>query len=1066
MTLGAGEGREMALNISAWSIRHPLPPLILGAAIVTLGYINFTKLPITRMPNVDVPIVNVAITQFGASPGELESQVTKKVEDAVAGVAGSHHMLSAITDGVSITAIKFRLGVDTNQAVTDVTDAITRIRADLPRGIDEPLIRRVDIAGLPILTYAAIAPGKTPEQLSYFVQDIVIRALRGVQGVGDVQLIGSVEREIRVGLDPFRLQGVGLTALDVSRQLRGTNVDLAGGRAEIGGRDQAIRTVAGAKTLPDLAAIKIGLPAGGEVRLDDLGLVTDTIAEPRTFARFNGTPVVGVSILRAKGASEVTVAQAVASRIEDIRKAHPEVELKLIDTSVNNTLGNYKSAMHTLYEGAALAVIVVLLFLRDWRATAIAAITLPLSIFPAFWVMHLLGFSLNLVSLLAITLSVGILVDDAIVEIENIVRHIQMGKSAYRAAIDAADEIGLAVIAITLTIVAMFLPASFLSSVPGQFFKQFGITVSVQVLFSLLVARMITPVLAAYFLKPRRHEERTDGPISRIYQRILRWSLKHRFITVALGLALFVATLASASVLPSGFMPPADSSRSVLSIQLPPGSQLSDTEAVTDAITNRLRNRPEVESVFVDGGRLPPSVLDIGRAALTINYVPKSERKLSQQQLEQAITSDLFNVPDIRFWFLDENGLRGVNLIVTGDDDATVANVAEELNGQMARLPTLSNVVSGVALNRPELRIYPRLDLAARLGVSTESLSETIRVATIGDVGPALPKFDAGDRTVPIRVLLEESARADQQVLEQIRVPSRSGNGVPLKALADIGFGEGPTSIDRYDRQRQATVEADLVGDTALSSALEAIKELSVMKRLPPSIRVIEGGDAELQNELFQEFGGVMRNGLIAVYILLAILFASALHPLTILFSLPLSITGAILAIFIMRLPISLPVIIGILMLMGIVAKNSIMLIDFVIVSIHDGAERSTAIMDAVQKRARPIIMTSIAMIAGMVPSALAFGAGAEFRSPMATAVIGGLFVSTFLSLLFIPALFVIMDDFGRLMWRAFGRFIGKSDETYDDKAAPSRQDHYDSSDHSASGSHQASNPLTDASGH
>ena len=337
-------------------------------------------------------------------------------------------MLSAITDGISITAIKFRLGVDTNQAVTDVTDAITRIRADLPRGIDEPLIRRVDIAGLPILTYAAIAPGKTPEQLSYFVQDIVIRALQGIQGVGDVQLIGSVEREIRVGLDPFRLQGVGLTALDVSRQLRGTNVDLAGGRAEIGGHDQAIRTVAGAKTLPDLAAIKIGLPAGGEVRLDDLGLVTDTIAEPRTFARFNGTPVVGVSILRAKGASEVTVAQAVASRIEDIRKAHPEVELKLIDTSVNNTLGNYKSAMHTLYEGAALAVIVVLLFLRDWRATAIAAITLPLSIFPAFWVMHLLGFSLNLVSLLAITLSVGILVDDAIVEIENIVRHIQMGK--------------------------------------------------------------------------------------------------------------------------------------------------------------------------------------------------------------------------------------------------------------------------------------------------------------------------------------------------------------------------------------------------------------------------------------------------------------------------------------------------------------------------------------------------------------------------------------------------------------------------------------------------------------
>lgn len=479
------------------------------------------------------------------------------------------------------------------------------------------------------------------------------------------------------------MQGVGLTPLDVSRQLRGTNVDLAGGRAEIGGLDQAIRTVAGAKTLAELAATSIGLPAGGEVRLDDLGLVTDTIIEPRTFARFNGTPVVGVSILRAKGASDVTVAQAVAARIDEVRTAHPDVELKLIDTSVEYTLGDYDAAMDTLYEGAVLAVVVVFLFLRDWRATAIAAITLPLSIVPAFWVMNLLGFSLNMVTLLAITLSVGILVDDAIVEIENIVRHIRMGKTPYRAAIDASDEIGLAVIAITLTIVAIFLPASFLKSLPGQFFKQFGTTVSVQVLFSLLVARFITPMLAAYFLKSHGHEETSGSRVDRLYQRVLGWSLRHRYATVGLGLALFAATMASARYLPSGFMPPADSSRSVLSIELPPGSQLRDTEAVTETITQRLRRRPEVESVFVDGGRLPPTIVDVGKAALTINYVPKSKRELSQQQLEQVITTDLFDVPDIRFWFLDENGLRGVNLIITGDDNATVANVAEELNGQM-----------------------------------------------------------------------------------------------------------------------------------------------------------------------------------------------------------------------------------------------------------------------------------------------------------------------------------------------------------------------------------------------
>ncbi len=502
----------MAINISSWSIRHPLPPLVMAAAIVALGYMSFNKLPITRMPNIDAPVVSVLITQFGAAPAELESKVTKTIEDAVSGVSGVHHINSVITDGISSTIIMFRLETNTDRALNDVKDAVTRARGDLPRGIDEPMIQRVDIVGLPILTYAAIAPGKTPEQLSWFVEDVVVRALQGLRGVGSVDRIGSVEREIRVGLDPVRVQAVGLTPLDVSRQLRGSNVDLAGGRAEIGGRDQAIRTLAGAKTLADLAATRIGLPTGGEVRLDDLGLVTDTIAEPRTFARFNGAPVVGFSILRAKGASDVTVAEAVAARIESLKAANPDVDLKLIDTSVTYTVGNYDSAMHTLYEGAILAVIVVFLFLRDLRATIIAAITLPLSIFPAFWVMDMLGFSLNMVSLLAITLSTGILVDDAIVEIENIVRHIRMGKSPYQAALEAADEIGLAVIAISLTIVAVFVPASFMASIPGQFFKQFGITVSVQVLFSLLCARLITPMLAAYFLQPHQHEEKADGP--------------------------------------------------------------------------------------------------------------------------------------------------------------------------------------------------------------------------------------------------------------------------------------------------------------------------------------------------------------------------------------------------------------------------------------------------------------------------------------------------------------------------------------------------------------------------
>ena len=1018
----------MAINMSAWSIRHPLPPIVMAAAIVVLGCISFSKLPVTRMPNVDVPVISVTVAQFGAAPAELESRVTKIVEDAVAGVTGAHHINSVITDGISNTTILFRLETNTDRALNDVKDAVTSIRANLPRGIEEPLIQRVDIAGLPILTYAAIAPGKTPEQLSWFVDDVVIRALQGVRGVARVDRIGSVEREIRVGLDPVRLQSIGLTPLDVSRQLRGSNVDLAGGRAEIGGRDQAIRTLAGAKTVADLGATRIALPAGGELRLDDLGLITDTIAEPRTFARFDGVPVVGFNILRAKGASDVTLAEAVAARIETIKAANPDVGLKLIDTSVTHTIGNYESAMDTLYEGAILAVIVVFLFLRDWRATIIAAVTLPLSIFPAFWVMHLLGFSLNVVTLLAITLSTGILVDDAIVEIENIVRHIRMGKSPYLAALEAADEIGLAVIAISLAIVAVFIPASFMPSVPGQFFKQFGITVSVQVLFSLLCARMITPMLAAYFLRRISAKRRAmDAPCvstpvlspercdivsslssSACFSSLRRW-LERLFCRAAFCLST-------------------DTARSMLGIELPPGSQLSDTEAVTDTIVNRVRKRPEVASVFVDGGRIPSGAVDVGKAAITISYVPKSKRSLSQQQLEQAIGRDLADIPDIRYWFVDDTGQRNVKFIVTGQDNATVANVASDLTAQMRQLPIVANVVSGATLNRPELRIYPRRDLAVRLGVSTESLSETIRVATIGDVGPALAKLDTDGRTIPIRVLLEENARADRQVLEQIRIPSQRGGGVPLVALADISFGEGATQIVRYDRQRQASVEADLAGGAALSEAREAIKAVSVMNHLPAGITVSEGGDAELQTELFDGFGGAMRSGLMMVYVVLAVLFTSLLQPVTILFSLPLSIAGAILALLVTNLPITTPVVIGILMLMGIVTKNAIMLVDFAVEAMHEGADNTTAIIEAGRKRARPIMMTTIAMVAGMAPSALAVGAGGEFRSPMAIAIIGGLLVSTLLSLLFVPAFFTIMDDTGRLFSRTLGHFLEKSD--------------------------------------
>jgi len=1015
----------MALNISAWSIRHPLPSVVFSIILLVLGWISFTKLAITRLPSADIPVISVAVSQFGAAPAELEAQITKTIEDGVSGVEGVRHISSSITDGLSLTTIQFALETNTDRALNDVKDAVTRVRANLPQNVNEPLIQRVDVIGLPIVTYAAISPGKTPEQLSFFVDDVVKRALQGVRNVAQVERIGGVEREILVSLDPDRLQAAGLTAVDVSRRLRGTNVDLAGGRAEIGKNDQAIRTLAGAKTLNDLAGTMIALPAGGEVRLDDLGTVTDTIADRRTFARFNGEPVVALGIKRSKGASDVVVAAAVQKRIDALKTAYPDVDLKLIDTSVDFTKGNYEAAISTLFEGAALAVIIVFLFLRDIRATVIAAISLPLSIFPAFWAMDILGFSLNLVSFLAITLSTGILVDDAIVEIENIVRHMRMGKSPYRAALEAADEIGLAVIAISLTIIAIFAPASFMSGIAGQFFKQFGITVSVQVFFSLLAARFVTPVLAAYFLKDHPHDDPPPGRVLTTYTRLVTWSVDHYFMTVLAGLAIFALSIWSIHLLPQGFLPAQDTARSLLAMELPPGSQLAFTEKTTEEIVARLRKRPEVRSVFVDGGRVPPGTFEVRRAALIINYTPKHDRKITQRELELDISRELENVPDIRFWFLDENGLRAISLVVTGADSAIVGNVAAELANQMKRIPLIANVISETSLDRPELRIQPRADLAARLGVSTEGLSETIRVATIGDVGPALAKFDAGDRLVPIRVQLEDTARADLQVLENLRVPLGGGRGaVPLSVVADIKLDQGPTSINRYDRERQATVAADLVGTAALGDATKKIYDLPVMKTLPKGVRVSPSGDAESLNELSEGFATAISAGLMMVYAVLVLLFGTFLQPITILFSLPLSIGGAIMALLLTGKQLTTPVWIGILMLMGIVTKNAIMLVEFAVEAIRDGKPRHEAIIDAGMKRARPIIMTTIAMAAGMMPSALAFGAGGEFRSPMALAVIGGLLFSTVLSLIFVPAMFMMMDDVGQVFWRLGKRFL------------------------------------------
>ncbi len=1065
------------MNFSAWSIRNPIAPLLAFFMLMVLGWQSFNSLPITRFPNIDVPLVAVSVSQSGAAPAEMETQVTKEIEDAVAGITGVKNIISTVTDGNSTTAVEFRMEVPTEKAVQDVKDAIDQIRGNLPGDIDAPVVTKIDVEGQAIMTFAVQAPDMTIEELSWFVDDTIKRAIQGRPGIGRVDRYGGAEREIRVELNPVKLDSYGITATAVNAQLRATNADLGAGRSEIGAGEQAIRLLGDASTVERLANTTIALSAGRHVRLSDLGEVLDTYEELRSFSRLNGEQVVTFAVFRAKGASEVSVAEVVNEQLDLVRAANPEVQIKLVDETVFYTYGNYEAALHTLIEGAILAVLVVLAFLKNWRATLIAAVALPLSAVPTFWIMDLLGFSLNLVSFLAITLATGILVDDAIVEIENIARHIRMGKTPYRAAIEAADEIGLAVIATTLTIVAVFVPVSFMPGIPGQYFRQFGLTVAIAVLFSLLVARLITPMMAAYLMRAKDAEEKhaEDGPVMRNYLRVVKFTtagalrlpfglrIPNYYFTMVAAIVVLIISVFFMVRIPGSFIPPEDVSRIPISVELPPGSTLAETDRTTLAMVEAIRQVDWVDSVFVLGGSSPTGDRDIRRASVTVlltrldhslllklskigrsmpilgGLVPEVEitgRTGPQNVIEAQIFEKLALIPDVRAFKLNDRGERDLSFSVLSQNEADLNLAVARLEAALSGDPALANVSSEGALPRPEIQITPRANEAARLGITTRSIAEVVRVATIGDADAALAKLSIDNRLIPVRVRLNDASREDLGRIGALKLTTASGATVPLSSVADIAIAEGPSMVDRLNRERRATIGANLPVGVALGTATARFNEIVATVELPASVRVAESGDAEIQAELMAAFGNAMIMGLMLVLTVLILLFGSVIQPFTILFSLPLAIGGVAAALILTGNAVSMPVLIGILMLMGIVTKNAILLIDFAIEMRNQGYTRFAAVMEAGHKRARPIVMTSIAMSAGMLPSALGVGEGGSFRAPMATAVIGGIIVSTALSLIVVPSFFLIMDDLSTLLGRLFGRFVGPKETEPDQPEA------------------------------
>ena len=1004
--------------ISAWAIRNPVPVALLFLGLLVGGVLAYSNLAIKQFPNIQFPIVAVTVTQSGAAPGEMETQITRPVEDAITGITGVDNIQSVVTQGVSTTSIQFEMGEDLQKKTDEVRAKMDQARQVLPRDIDEPQVIQLEIdSAFPIITYAVEAPSMSDEQLSWYIDDGIARELQTVSGVAQVSRVGGVAREINVLIDPDRMAARGLTANQLNNALNGFQLDAPGGRIEIGGREQTVRVLGSVETVEQLRALTIPTGAGGYVRLTDVAEIGDGSAEARGFARLNGRPVVGFQVSKTKDSSDVSVEDGVNAKLAALEKANPEVKFTKIYASVDETRDNFRATQHVLLEGVFLTALVVLLFLRDWRATAITVLAMPISLIPTFLVMKAAGFSLNLVTLLALTLVIGILVDDAIVEIENIEKRVARGARPFQAALEGADAIGLAVVATTMAIVVVFTPVSFMPGIAGQFFKEFGLTVSVAVLFSLLVARLVTPLMAAYFLKPST-KPHPRKPFEGFYRNVLEWALAHRIISAIIGVLLFFGSVSLAALLPQGFQPPGDPDYVYINVQGPPGATLQDMEETVLAVTRVMQAQPEVTDVFTQVGSTVanfgpgggPGGSDLRGGTLTVLMRP--DRKVTGNQLKDRVRAEIAAIPDARLNFLDPQGAAGFQQVLTGDDPKALELAALELERQMRTLDVIADPRPANPPVGPEVVIRPKADEAARLGVSVATIAQAARVATVGDIDANVPKLNEGERRIPIRIRLPESARADIEQIRQLRLPTATGGTTTLGAVADVEFQAGPARIDRLNRERQITIQAELGDGVELGEATKAVNALPIMKNLPDGVRPGAVGDSEAMAEMFGGFVVAFATAVFLMYAVLVLLFRSFFKPIVILAALPLAVGGAFIGLLALNLSLSIPSLIGFLMLMGLAAKNSILLVEYAIEREREGMTQHDALIDACRERARPIVMTTLAMAAGMLPTAMALEKGAEFRQPMAVAVIGGLITSTILSLVLVPVVYRFVDDF------------------------------------------------------
>jgi HAE1 family hydrophobic/amphiphilic exporter-1 len=1027
--------------LSNLSIKYPVFATMMMAALAVVGVASHRQLNVDFFPRVEIPVVTVTTIYPGAGPETVEREVTKKVEEAINTVEGVRHIESVSQEGLSNIVVEFQLEVSAAGAAEDIRGKISALRGDLPLEIEEPIIQRIDFGMMPILSVGVDAPGLTPQAATNFADKVVKRRLENVRGVGSVALVGESTREIQVVVDRPQLEAYHVSLAEVVSALRRENVDIPAGSADRGATEALVRVAARGRTAPDIGAIAIKRPGGSPVLVSDVAQVIDGVEQPKNVALLDERPALALDIQKQSGANTVAVAEGVVAAVEKLKpELPPGITLSIIKDDSSFIREAIDDVNTTLLIGGLLTVFIVYLFLNSWRSTIITGVTLPISVVSGFIAMRAFGFTLNMLTLMGLSLAIGMLIDDAIVVRENIVRHLQRGKDHFQAARDGTAEIGLAVMATTFTILAVFIPVAFMAGMVGRIFFEFGITVAAAVAASLFVSFTLDPMLSSRWFDPdiergyhphfvgrllRRFNEWFEG-MHGTYERLLARALRHRLLTIGVATLAFVASFPILAVIGADFMPDFDRGEYQVMLKATPGATLAETRDRALQVVRRLKQMPEVDFTYTTIGEAGLVRRPVTEGQIYVKL--KRGHGMGFNETLARAREVVTGVPGLTFGFIEAGpfGQKPLQISVRGPEIEELDRISRELTAAMAKIRGVADIETSLEKSKPELRVEFDRDRAGDLGLNVAPVAMTLRAALSGEVATTIE--DAAGDSHDVRVRLRADQRRFADDLLALRVPTDKDDAsgdkilVPLGEVAKAVPASGPSTIRRRDLQREVRISAANDGRT-LGEVSDDIARASAALKLRPGYDIVAGGDAEMLTEMFGNMMQTLLLAVIFIYLILASQFGSFLHPFAIMLSLPLSLVGVALALLVTGTSLNIMSMIGLIMLMGLVTKNAILLIDFTNQARARGVERDAALIQAGSTRLRPIVMTTLAMIFGMMPLAFAIGQGAEMRAPMARAVIGGLITSTLLTLVVVPVVYTYLDGLGAEALRAwFGK--------------------------------------------